>query len=301
MKVTRRKFLTQAALGVSGTVLAPRLRADIPQAVKTFDPYERVPIGRTKLKFSRIVLGTGMRGGKRESNQTRLGREKFEALLRGAYERGVDTFDLADLYGTHSYVIPALKGMARDKYHVITKIWFREGGLPETERPAADVCVDRFLRELQTDYIDLLLLHCVTAPKWSDDLRAQMELLTKIKTAGKVRALGVSCHSLAALEAAATEPWVESVHARINPYGMSMDGKPEEVVPVLQEIHGAGKGVVGMKIIGEGRLRSDEERRDASIKYSLQLGCVDVLNVGCESLAELDDLATRIRRVPRAS
>ena len=72
-----------------------------------------------------------------------------------------------------------------------------------------------------------------------------------------IRALGVSCHSLEALEAAATEPWVESVHARINPFGMSMDDKPEKVVPVLKQLHAAGKGVVGMKIVGEGRLREE--------------------------------------------
>jgi hypothetical protein len=58
---------------------------------------------------------------------------------------------------------------------------------------------------------------------------------------------------------------------------------------------------VGMKIVGEGRLRNQPEKRQESLNFVLNLGCVDVLNVGCESLAELDDLATRIRRVPRAS
>ena len=61
--------------------------------------------------------------------------------------------------------------------------------------------------------------------------------------------------------AAANEPWVDSVHTRINPYGMSMDGPVDKVVPVLQKLHAAGKGVVGMKIIGEGRLRSRRSRR----------------------------------------
>lgn len=299
MKIQRRDFLTKAAIGVGGVMLAPRLLAEIPVTPNPFDPYERVPIGQTKLKFSRIVLGTGMKGGNRQSNHTRLGKEKFETLIRTANERGVDTFDLADLYGSHPYVIPALKGIQRDKYQVITKIWFRDGGIPEKERPDADVCVDRFLKELQTDYIDLLLLHCVVSAKWPEEQRKQMDLLAKLKAQGKVRALGVSCHSLEALEACIAEPWVESVHTRINPYGMSMDGPPEKVVPVLQKIHAAGKGVVGMKIMGEGRLRNDDEKRNASVKYALTLGCVDVLNVGCESIAELDDLAARIKRVPR--
>jgi hypothetical protein len=70
---------------------------------------------------------------------------------------------------------------------------------------------------------------------------------------------------------------------------------------VLQKIHASGKGVVGMKIIGEGKLRNDPERRQESIKYALTLGCVDVLNVGCESVAEVDDLTQRIQRVERVA
>lgn len=301
MKIQRREFLTRTALGVGGALVAPQLLAEVPVATKPFDPFERVPIGKTKLKFSRIVLGTGMKGGNRESNHTRLGKEKFAALIRQSYERGVNTYDLADLYGTHPYVMPALQGIARDKINIITKIWFRSGGIPEKERPDADVVTERFLKELKTDYIDLMLLHCVTSPKWNEEQQKQMEILTRMKEQGKIRALGVSCHSLEALEACINEPWVESVHTRINPYGMSMDGPPETVVPVLQKIHAANKGVVGMKIMGEGRLRNDDEKRDASVKFALTLGCVDVLNVGCESLAELDDLAARIRKVQRVA
>lgn len=297
MNLKRREFLAQSALGLGGLLLGAPLRAKAEVAVKFFDPFERVPLGKSKLKVSRFCLGTGMRGGHRESNQTRMGKEKFEALIRDSFDRGVKMFDLADLYGTHPYVIPALKGIQRDRFEVVTKIWWNKGGIPEPERPDADVCVERFLRELKTDYIDLVLLHCVTSAKWPEELRKQMDILSKLKDTGKIRALGVSCHSLPALEACVTEPWVESVHTRINPYGMSMDGSPEQVVPVLQKIHAAGKGVVGMKIIGEGRLRNDDEKRDASVKFALNLGCVDVLNVGCESIAEVDDLSARVRKV----
>ena len=93
--------------------------------------------------------------------------------------------------------------------------------------------------------------------------------------------------------------WVDSVHARINPYGMSMDKPAEKVPGVLQKIHAAGKGVVGMKIIGEGRLRNDDEKRDESVRYVLGLGCVDILNVGFEKTEEIDDFAARVRKVER--
>jgi hypothetical protein len=81
---------------------------------------------------------------------------------------------------------------------------------------------------------------------------------------------------------------------------MSMDGPADKVAPVLKKIHDAGKGVVGMKIIGEGRLRNDDEKRDESVRYALGLGCVDILNVGFEKLEEVDDFAERVRKVPLA-
>jgi aryl-alcohol dehydrogenase-like predicted oxidoreductase len=279
-------------------MLGARLPSFAKADANGFNPYEMVPLGKTGLKVSRVCIGTGMRGGSRASNQTRLGRETFQTLLQSAYERGVRMFDLADLYGTHPYLIPALKGIPRKDFTIATKIWWNKGGIPDAERPDADVVIARFLKEIQTDYIDLVLLHCVTSGKWPEELRKQMDILSKLKEKGQIRALGVSCHSLAALEAAAAEPWVESVHARINHTGASMDGKPELVVPVLKKIRDAGKGVVGMKLIGEGLYRNSDELRNAAIKFVLGLGCVDVLNVGFESIAEVDDFAMRVRSVP---
>jgi aryl-alcohol dehydrogenase-like predicted oxidoreductase len=300
MKIKRREFLKQSALGVGVALLSTPLRAAEKTTAKRFDPFEPVTLGKTKVKTSRFCLGTGMRGGNRESNHTRMGKEKFEALIRESNDRGTQMFDLADMYGTHPFVIPALKGIKRDKYQIVTKIWFRPGGIPEKERHDADVCVERFLREIGTDYIDLVLLHCVVSPKWPEELRKQMDIMAKLKDQGKIRAHGVSVHSLEALEACITEPWVDSVHARINPYGMSMDGPADKVAPVLKKIHDSGKGVVGMKLVGEGRLRNDPEKRDESLRYVLGLGCVDVLNVGCESIAEVDDITERVRKVETA-
>jgi aryl-alcohol dehydrogenase-like predicted oxidoreductase len=303
MKLKRRDFLKQSALGVGGVLVGAggRMTSAAESKPRTFDPYQPVQLGKTKLKFSRVCLGTGVKGGNRQSNQTRMGKEKFEELIKGSYDRGVRIFDLADLYGTHPYLLPALKGIPRDNYMIISKIWWRPGGIPDKERPDADVVVERFLKELGTDYIDLVLLHCVESPKWPEELRKQMDTLAKFKDKGVIRAHGVSCHTVEALEAAATEPWVDSVHARINPYGMSMD-KPWQSVPaVLKKIHDAGKGVVGMKIIGEGRLRNDDEKKSESIRYVLGLGCVDILNVGFEKLEEVDDFADRVRKVPIAA
>lgn len=295
MKQTRRSFLksttlTAGALAIGGRAL---LAAAEPPPGK-FDAAQKVVLGKSGLKVSRLMLGTGMRGSKRESNHTRMGLEKFTVLVRGTHERGATFFDLADLYGSHQFFTQAMSGVPRGDYALTSKIWWGKGGLPEPERPDADVVVKRFLAELKTDYLDLVLLHCVTAEVWNKDLAKQMELLAGLKQQGVIRAHGVSCHSLPALRTAAQEPWVDSIHARINPYGASMDGKPEEILEVLRTAKANGKGVVGMKIIGEGRFRDDAAKKRESVRFALQSGCVDVLLVGCESLAELDELRTLI-------
>jgi aryl-alcohol dehydrogenase-like predicted oxidoreductase len=303
MKIGRRHFIKQSALGV-GTVLAGASFTRAKEAIPVrYDPYEQVTLAKTGIKMSRVCMGTGVKGGvrdgKRSSAQVRMGKENFTALIQGAYERGVRVFDLADMYGTHPYLIPALKSIPRKDYVIISKIWWNKGGIPESERPNADIVIERFLKEIGTDYVDLVLLHCVTSANWNKDLADYMERLSKLKQKGVIRAQGVSCHHLDALETAAAEPWVDSVHARINPYGMSMDGPAGKVAPVLKKIHDAGKGVVGMKIIGEGKLRDDDEKRHESVRYVLGLGCVDILNVGFEKIEEVDDLASRVRKVER--
>jgi predicted aldo/keto reductase-like oxidoreductase len=191
-----------------------------------------------------------------------------------------------------------LKGVPRDKFTIVSKMTIWNPPPEEKDKPL--VTIDRFLKELNTDYIDLLLLHCMMAPDWNKTLRPYMDGMSEAKAKGKVRALGVSCHSIDALNTAADEPWVESVHARINATGVDMDGSPDEVVPVLRKIHDAGKGVIGMKLIGQGEFRDDRKLREQSADFVLNLGCVNAMVVGFESLDEIKDYEAIIRSTVRS-
>lgn len=304
MNIARRQFLGSTALGVGGLLLGtttpPRAQALTPSSDGAkLSAFDTVTLGRTSIKTSRVSMGTGVRGGMRESNHTRMGADNAHKLIREIYERGVRHFDLADLYGTHPLIPGALVGVPRDHYVLCSKIWWRPGGIPEKERHDADVIVQRFLQELKTDYLDLVLLHCVETPDWPKVLAPQMEILARLKEKGIIRAHGVSCHSLVSLEAAIDQPWVDSVHARINPFKIQMDGPPEQVAAVLAKLRAKGKGVVGMKIIGEGRLRNDDEKKDQSIRFPWAEGLVDMVTVGFEKTSELDDFQNRLRKVPK--
>jgi len=295
MKMKRREFLGTAAAGAAGVLTAGRM---VHAAPAEMEPSAIVPLGK-ELKVTRIGFGTGMRGWQRESNQTRLGEDTFQELLLYCYDKNIRLIDMADLYGTHDDVARAFRGKPRDSYTLVTKIWWRPNGLTEEERPDADVCVARFLKELKTDYIDLCQLHCVTSADWPKELRKQMDLLEELKQKGAIRAHGVSCHSIEALQAAAEEPWVDVVHARVNQFGYRTDGPMDDVVPVLKQIDAAGKGIIGMKLCGEGSF--DEEKRRDALKFAMGLGVIDAMIVGFEKPDEVDAFVTGVARNLKAA
>jgi 1-deoxyxylulose-5-phosphate synthase len=151
--------------------------------------------------------------------------------------------------------------------------------------------LDRFRRELGTDYLDVCLMHCVTEADWTTRFRGAMDALSEAKEKGIIRAHGCSCHSIEALRAAAKSPWVEIDFARINPIGSHMDADPATVVGVLKEMKAAGKAVVGMKILGQGDLRN---RQAEALRYALGLGLLDAFTIGAESKSEQEDLILRV-------
>lgn len=300
MKIRRREFLGAAA-GAGMAAMGMPLFAGEEKASTAakrsdwLDPVAVVPLGK-ELKVTRIGLGTGVKSWNRTSAQIKLGQKHFDGIFRHAYDQGVRLFDLADLYGSHSYAARNLKNKPRESYALVSKIWLLDGGVPDAEKGDADKVVARFLKELGTDYIDLVQLHCMTSPTWPSEMRRQMDLLDGLKQKGLIRAHGCSCHSLAALEAAAAEPWVDVVHARINPFQLRTDGTAETVLAIVKKLHAAGKGVVGMKIIGEGELKDDSEKIDQSVQFAVDSGAVDVMVVGFEQTWQIDDFKERVKR-----
>jgi aryl-alcohol dehydrogenase-like predicted oxidoreductase len=229
-------------------------------------------------------MGTGTVGYDHHSNQTALGVRGLSELLLNGYDRGLRFFDAADSYGSHAHVAEALKHVQRDKVTVLSKSWARDAAGMRAD-------LDRFRRELGTDYLDVCLMHCVTEADWTTRFRGAMDVLSEAKEKGVIRAHGCSCHSIEALRAAAKSPWVEIDFARINPIGSHMDADPATVVGVLREMKAAGKAVVGMKILGQGDLRN---RQPEALRYALGLGVLDAFTIGAESKSEQEDLIRRV-------
>jgi aryl-alcohol dehydrogenase-like predicted oxidoreductase len=257
-----------------------------PQSSGKFHAHDEVVLGRTGIRTSRLAMGTGTIGGGGESNQTRLGTSPFVTmLLDGYHENGLRFFDTADSYGSHPYVSQAVKQLPRDKVTVLTKTDHRD---PAEVR--ADL--DRFRRELGTDHIDVVLIHCVTEADWTTRYRGVMDVLSEAKQKGIIRAHGVSCHSIQALRAAAAaSDWVDIDLVRLNPVGAHMDADADTVISVVKQMRKAGTGIVGMKILGQGAMR---DRPSEALRFALGSGVLDAFTIGAESRREQDDLTKRI-------
>jgi aryl-alcohol dehydrogenase-like predicted oxidoreductase len=294
--LSRRQFLA-ATLAGAGTLAAHTHVASGQAAANASPATQVVTLGRTGIKASRLAQGTGWNGSGRSSAHTRLGEKTFNELIRHGLERGIGFMDCADLYGSHPYLRNALNGVPREKYVVLSKIW------PRSEywnlaSGGAQKEVDRFRRELNTDVLDICLIHCMTNANWPNEHERIRDELSELKAKGAVRAVGVSCHDFGALKAACTHPWTDVVLARINNVGReaAMDASVEEVVPVLKQARADGKVVIGMKIFGAGKLTAPEQK-DASLKFVWSNGLVDAITVGMLSAQEVDDTIERMNKV----
>lgn len=283
----RREFITTAAYGASAAWLGSKIISRafaLPALTQKFSATDTVVLGSTGILTSRLAMGTGTVGVGHHSHQTALGIKGLSDLLLNGYDHGLRFFDAADSYGSHPHVAEALKHIPRDKVTVLSKSWARD---PATMR--ADL--DRFRKELGTDYIDVFLMHCLTEGDWTERYKGVMDVLSEAKQKGIIRAHGCSCHSIEALRAAAASPWVEVDLARVNPIGSHMDSDPATVVAVLKQMKASGKAVVGMKILGEGDMRN---RQDEALRHALSVGVLDAFTIGAESRAEQEDLIRRV-------
>lgn len=287
----RRDFLRRTVTGIGATWVTAKLHAAKPASwldqslPRKYTAHDEVVLGNTGIRTSRLAMGTGTIGYGGASNQTRLGSNPFvRLLLEGYNDNGLRFYDTADAYGSHPYVAAAVKQLPRDKVTILTKTDNRDPAGVRSD-------LDRFRRELGVDYIDIVLIHCVTESDWTTRYRGIMDVLSEAKQKGVIRAHGVSCHTIGALRAAAVSPWVEVDLVRLNPVGAHMDADPDTVIGVVKQMRSSGKGIVGMKILGQGAMR---DRPSDAVRYALASGVLDAFTIGAESQNEQNDLVRRI-------
>jgi len=297
-QLDRRAFLRQSATALGAMLAAPAAAIAAPPRRAS----DLVPLGQSGVRIARLGIGTGSTGG---DVQRALGQDTFTRLIRYAVDRGVTYIDTADNYRIHEMVGVAIKGLPRERLFIQTKMpWDRP---PFPDKPLQEL--DRYRRELGVEYVDSLLLHCAVKHTWPDDLRHMMDALDEAKQKQIIRVKGVSCHGLPALTAATGTDWVDVHLVRVNHRGHHMDGKdgtwaePGNQAAAMQEIramHAKGRGIIGMKLVGNGDF-TDPDDRERALQFALTCGCVDAVVMGFKSPAEIDEAIGRMDRILQAA
>jgi aryl-alcohol dehydrogenase-like predicted oxidoreductase len=298
--ISRRAFIKQTALGVSAAAIGCGTAPPAPPPVEQSPNILTVPLGKSGLVVPRLAMGTGSNGWRRASDQTRIGQKAFNRVVARGVERGAAFIDAADLYGIHKDIRKALREnkVQRDKITILSKVWVRPGAAKMHPSGGAKEEVDRFRKELGMDYIDICLVHDVRDRGWPERWKRVRDDLSDLKSKGIVRAVGCSCHSNAALNAAAESPWVDVIFGRINPFHASMDqdASVHQTAETLKKARANGKGVIGIKIYGCGKLSNGRQRYE-SLKFVLRNKLVDAMSIGFVEPEQIDDTVDNIKKV----
>ncbi len=288
--LSRRQFI-QRTTAAAGTLLlgsAAALRAEPTKRTAV----DQVTLGKTGIQLSRLGFGTGSDSG---NVQHALGQQEFTRLIRYAYDHGITYFDCAQAYKTFDWMGDAIKDLPREKIFIQSKV----PGKPNEVLAA----IDHHRKVFNTDYVDSMLIHCMVKEGWTDEWQRIMDAFDEAKEKKWIRAKGVSCHSLPALRNAAESPWTEVHLVRVNPQCSHIDGPEQtwdksghDLSPVLAEIktmHEKGRGVIGMKIIGNGDFQRAEDR-EKSIRFAMSRPELDAVVIGFKNTSEIDEAIQRI-------
>jgi predicted aldo/keto reductase-like oxidoreductase len=292
--LNRRQFLQTSATATAALVFGSGPLANAASAIPAKrTAVDQVTLGRTGIKLSRLGMGTGSNSGQIQKD---LGQEGFNGLVRYAYDQGITYFDCSQTYRTFEWMGSAIKGLPREKLFIQSKI----PGEPEKVLEA----IDQHRKVYDTDYIDTMLIHCMIKDGWTDQWKRIMDGFDEAKEKGWIRSKGVSCHSVPALRSATATPWAQVHLVRVNPQGRRIDG-PEEAVwvdtvhdvsPVLAELKAMkakGRGIIGMKIIGNGEFVNAEDR-EKSIRFAMSLPELDAVVIGFKNRSEIDEAIERM-------
>ena len=289
MKINRREFLERSLVVGAAAALPIKAFAGDTAEKSIRRANDVIELGPNKIKVSRMAIGTGTYGAGQSSNQLRgLGVSGVADMFCAAHDQGIFFWDTADAYGTHDAVKAALKKVPRDKVTILTKT-----DATDADKTREDI--DRFRKELGTDYIDILLLHTRMSATWHEEDKGSMEVMAAAKEKKIIRSVGISCHSVEAMKVAAKHPWLDVCMVRLNPAGERMDDDPATVLPVVMEMKANGKGVIGIKVLGEGSLV--DGRLDEALRYALSKNALHCFSIGCESFSEVSDNMKRIEKL----
>ncbi len=230
-------------------------------------------LGKTGIAVSRLCFGTLTIG----PLQARLSLEEGASLLVEAFDNGINFFDTAEIYLNYDYIRNAFKGV-NPKPVVATKSYAYKASTMEQS-------LSRALKEMALEVIDIFLLHEQESEKTIRGHYEALEYLIRAKEKGYVRAVGISCHTVSAVEGALKYPEIEIIHPLFNRRGIGIrDGTPRQMLEAVEKAVERDIGIYAMKPLGGGHLIQEAEK---ALQFVLSQNSIHSVAVGMQSREEL--------------
>ena len=229
---------------------------------------EYLTYGKTGLEISRLCFGAG------RIKTTCDTIEAGSKLMLKALDEGVTFWDTAEGYGTQPHLGDAVRQISRDEVVIQTKT-----GSKDYE--GAKASITRSLQELQTDYLDVLLLHGISTPEDLVSREGALDAFREAKTAGKIRVIGCSTHTYTGpvMDAVIDHPELEVILATANKEGRMLEGGTlDKHLEYLQRAYSIGKGISIMKVVVAGDV--PEADIPEWIEWGFNLETAHAINLG---------------------
>lgn len=235
---------------------------------------DQISLGNTGIKVSRLCFGGLVIG----PLQAGLSVDEGASVILRAFEAGVNFIDTAELYGTYPHIREAIKRWGKRPV-IATKsyAWSAE---------SAEKSLEKARKELDTDFIDIFMLHEQESRLTLRGHRDALEYYLDQKSKGRIGAVGVSTHNIEVVEAICDMPEIEVIHPIVNIAGIGIgDGSNEDMLAAVDRAHSRGKGIYSMKPLGGGNLLN---RYGESMEFVLGLPYIHSIAVGMQSIEEVE-------------
>ncbi|MCK5848934.1 MAG: aldo/keto reductase [Caldisericia bacterium] len=227
---------------------------------------KKVLLGSTKLEVSVLAFGTLVIS----PLQANLSIDDAQRLMEYALDRGINLFDTGHLYKNYQY-FTNISSSKKQKMIISSKSYQHtyEGMMEEIEYG---------LKSIKRDYFDIFMLHEQESTMTLKGHREALRAIYDAKEQGKVRAVGVSTHSVQLTKDLLMHPEFEVIHPIFNKVGHGLiHGSIEQQKENIKNLYNAGIGLFVMKPLGGGRLYKEfleslEWIRDFEYKHSVAIG-----------------------------
>ena len=201
------------------------------------------------------------------------------SLLLYAFQKGINFFDTAELYDNYDILRELIRNINRKDIYISTKSY-------AYSKETLDRSIDKALTELNTDYIDIFMIHEQESIHTFRGHYAAIERLQELKALGVVRNIGISTHFFQAVWDVGTQKEVDIIHPIYNEKGIGIvDGSIEQMIEAINKTKSMGKKILGMKPLGGGHLTEDPVR---SLRFSFESPLIDWTAVGMRYREEID-------------